>query len=491
MKSINKMMIISLSTLGVGTVIVSASALALSINNTQSVDNLGSNNIIKLVNDEITNKTIVPVHHIMTRKEFSKINSSNLLTKYVRFTTILPNDVNNLTVIGFAPKFPTVLFKVQDESGNLSESISISWTIDPNEPIEPEIHEPNPPIPPKPDVDNKPVVPSPEPQPHPQPPVNPPSPPPVVPPPQPPTPPIPWPDIPEPPPPVDNPSLPQFDTANKMEFSVNVKRTSGARFNQIVQFEIVDANTNEKMFRRPIDDWDDDANDGCLKFSLPDDRRYKISVVDQKPEFDGYSSRFKSNKYEYESSMLFDKDNPNIEYVFTPIIQTTEKTGSYNTEDVSHEIPFNQDASGNSISLLKNKEAGKMSIFLYMNTANETSKRSLDILVRAISGELEQGQEPSLWDKVELYCFSDVDNNQALNDFKNKNYPDKPIHFIQDSQNKIRNAFFPVAEPTYPKVVYLDYEGVVLDRQDGGIRDTQGSLKKIRNNIKNYSKNSL
>ena len=279
--------------------------------------------------------------------------------------------------------------------------------------------------------------------------------------------------------PAPAPQKPQAPTepAQMMTFTIDARRTSGLKFNEVVQFKVVDAITGEDVLGKLIDDYEDPIQDGIITFELPDNRSYKVIPFN-----------FLWDKYEYPPEVIVDKEHPKAQFRFEPIIQTTEKEGSYRIEDVAHEIPFETDVLGNPISLRQNKKDGKMSIFMYMKTSCLRSRNSLKVLNKAIGYNEQWEETPDNWNKVEVYCFSDDDSPEDLIYFKNKEWAERPqFHFIADPDRKMANAFFH-NNLAYPRFAFIDYEGVYVERIINEIKENDSNLKTIRRYLNTYSR---
>lgn len=326
----------------------------------------------------------------------------------------------------------------------------------------------------------------------PQPPVNPPDGSDQV---QPPTPPVVNPDeggqvIPPPNPPVDPPKPPALPPdnvtpSNMMTFRINVKRSSGLQFKSYdPYFNIYNADTNELVVKNICDadvgDWD-----GIITVKLPDDANYVIKVDDTM--IGGGPGKLLVSTYEFPESVPFNKSNPEVDYIFTPIIVDTPKEGKYRFDDVAHELPYGTDATGRPVSLKLNEQQGKMTIVMYMKTTCQYSIRTLNALNKAIGYSADLTEEtPWMWDKVQIICISDVDSQERLAEFTNE-YPH--FSFVSDHSNKIKENFFGNVSG-YPKLAILDYQAVYVQKTSGEIKqDAAGTnLNMIRNWVNRYSK---
>ncbi len=275
--------------------------------------------------------------------------------------------------------------------------------------------------------------------------------------------------------PTPSPSVPQVPTepAQMMTFTVDVRRTSGFKFNTIIPVNIVDVATNQNMFNGPRDDYDDSEVDGIITFELPDNKTYKVTLTN-----------FKSQTYHYNNEIILDKEHPHGSFDFNPVIETSTKEGSYAKDDVSHELPFPTDVLNHPISLQKNRENGKMSIIMYMKTSCPKSIRTLNSIYSAVKYADDNTPTPENTQKIELYCFSDDDTQQELKDFvTRKGFNESWIHFVADPTNKIRNAYFPYLTG-YPKLAFVDYQGVLVNKIEGELTN-QNTIRRFMNN---YSK---
>ncbi len=273
------------------------------------------------------------------------------------------------------------------------------------------------------------------------------------------------------------PQKPQAPTepVEMMTFSVDMRRTSGFQFNSttIPGVNVVDIATNKNMFNTPRDDYDDSRVDGFITMELPKNATYKVTL-----------NNFSLKTYNYKKEIILDKDHPHGSFEFDPVIEPAPKTGFYDKNDVSHELPFKHDVLNRPVSLQKNRENGKMSIIMYMRTTCYHSKRTLNSIYSAINWLDDGTPTPENWDKIELYCVSDDDTVQQLQDFIKKEGFNQPwMHFIADPSNQIRNAYFPNTTG-YPKLAFVDYQGVFINKVENELtkRDT------IRNFMNNYSR---
>ncbi len=278
---------------------------------------------------------------------------------------------------------------------------------------------------------------------------------------------------------LPNPPTPNPEPANNMLFKINVKRSSGFKFNRYdPYFEIINADTNQKIIDH-ISDYDDGENDWIVNVKLPEDGNYKINVVTTGPYAFGLST------YTYTQGLLFNKENPVVDFIFTPHIVDGPKEGNYKFGDVSHELPYLEDVLGNHISLKDNEAQGKATILMYMRTTCQRSKNSLNAINKAVAwDESMTTATPENWNKISVICFSDVDSVETLRDFQQNHYEN--FHFVSDKENKFRNKYFP-NDTGYPKLVFLDYQAVIIHKITNELSQDTG-IPYVRSFMNDYSK---
>lgn len=275
------------------------------------------------------------------------------------------------------------------------------------------------------------------------------------------------------------------EPSNMMTFKINVVRSSGLHFkNYDPYFAIYNKDTNQ-LVKDNVSDADDNEWDGSIQIKLPDNANYEIKINDTLNG--GGPGVLARTTYKYPDAVEFNKQKPEVDFVFDPIIVDTEKVGSYKIEDVSHELPYKTDACGNPISLKENREQGKMTILMHMKTTCPFSLRTLAALNKAIGWNAQWEQTPEMYNKVEVICFSDVNSQEELAAFQQEQWP--KFHFVADHDNKIQSTFFK-NDFGYPKLAFLDYQGVYVQTIRSEIKqdDAGKNLQRIRNWVNQYSK---
>ena len=298
----------------------------------------------------------------------------------------------------------------------------------------------------------------------------------------------PEPSIPEPPvptPPAPQPPVkPVEPPAATMNFVINIRRSSGFTFRtDVIYFDIYDADTNTKVKEHVCDF--DDKDDKAVTVNLPSNKRYYAKVVT--PEDYGGNYAMSISTYKYPEKVFFDKDQPIVDYVFDPIIVDGLKEGFYTYDDVAHEIPFQYDAVGKPISLKQDAKEGKATILMYMRTTCSRSRASLKVLNKAIGWNDAWEKVPENWNKVNVICFSDADSEETLRNFQETEWPQ--FHFVYDPTSIFKNEYFR-NDSGYPKFVYLDYQGVFIERKVDQLFEDKG-IPFVRNFVKNYSKHPV
>ncbi len=292
-------------------------------------------------------------------------------------------------------------------------------------------------------------------------------------------------------PPIDqNPSEPQQPTpptikpdvsVQNMQFTIDITKTSGFKFSEVISFDVFDANTGAKLISA-IDDFEDD-NDGIIRLELPENGRYKIKLT----EYDGVPS-LRRTKYNYPDEVIFDKNTPNVRFQFEPVIEDYEDGKTYKIDDVARELWVGEDVLGQPISLRQNAREGKMTVLMHMWTNCENSKATLRALNKAIfwpttGNMIDENKE--IIKHVEVICFSDYygDSLDTLRHFQENEYP--YFHFVKDEGSKFVNSYFP-NNNAYPRTAILDWQGVLVYRFSSGKVSNQTAFEKY---IPKYSKN--
>ncbi len=258
------------------------------------------------------------------------------------------------------------------------------------------------------------------------------------------------------------------DNGPKMEFTIDVTRTSGFPFKNVIpQFDIFDAKTDQKIIAQ-VDDYVDNNDDGFIKIKLPEDGSYKIKVASG-PGIEG----FNRTTYNYPTEVTFDKSTPNVKFQFEPVIEEYKVGETFTKDDVSRELWVTEDVLGQPISIRENSKAGKMTVLMYMRTTCPKSIATLNSLNKAIFwpsyGDITVKNE-EIKKHVEVICFSDYagDTKEVLQEFQRKEYPD--FHFVKDDSATLLHSYFP-NNSGYPKTVILDYQGVFITRFGGRVEN--------------------
>ncbi len=277
------------------------------------------------------------------------------------------------------------------------------------------------------------------------------------------------------PPPAPSPSVPP---AENMNFRVDIRRTSGFKFDDAsIQFKLFNDKTNEPIKNKNgslwYSDWDD-SDEGYLNLELPSDGEYRLEV--------GEINRV---TYKYPENIKFNKNTTNIKYPFQPIILDTPKNESYRLDDVSHVLPYTKDVLDKPISLLQNSAEGKVTIIMHFKTSCPKSRRTLNMLYGAINYDINGNETREMWDKVNVICISDNDTIDDLKEYETNERLHPEFQFVLDTNDTVVDRFFH-NDLSYPRLAFLDYQGVWVKRLKGEM--TPDGKNSARKWINQYSK---